>query len=142
MKKISDYLDAYRAAKGLPSDYALAHDLDLTKQAVSKYRNNKGGFDLDVAWRIADAIGVDVSEILAVGEIERARRTHNEAREKIWIERLQHVSAAMMLFLVMFFPASSITADPLPSAAGADKSSSVYYVKYRHQACLCPLCTL
>lgn len=111
MKTISDYLNDYRAAKGIPSDYALARELGLTKQAISRYRHNAGAPDNDVCWRIAEGAGADYSAVVATAELARAQRTHDTGREKVWLERLQHVSASFSLAFVLL-------AASLPAVSG------------------------
>lgn len=133
MKKMSDYLDAYGAACGLTSDYQIAKDLGLTKQAVSRYRNDKGCFELDIAWRISDATGIDLAEIIAASEIFRAERAHDDARATLWRRRLQTVSASLCTAFIGVF---LFFASPGPAHAGAlpganKAPNSVYYVKLK-----------
>jgi len=124
MKKISDYLDAARTAQNLPSDYALANYLGLTKQAVSRYRNNKGAFDLDVAWRVADAIGCDPAEVVAACEFQRANCAHDVARAKLWQSRLQQFAGALVLVFCGFFGSQPAAA----SAPGAASEARTMYI--------------
>lgn len=103
MKEISDYLDEYAAARKLKNatSYAIAKDLGITKQAVSRYRNGHGSPDADISWRIAEAIGCQPQEILAAGEISRAERAHDPARAATWRHRLQSVSASFIGVLLL-----------------------------------------
>lgn len=126
MKTISEYVDAYAKARNLTSDYQVAKDLSLTRSAVSRYRNNKGAFDIDVAWRIADACGIDPAEVIAACEIQRAQLAHDSTRAKIWTHRLGQISAAVVLLFAGFFHAGDASAAHSPAAEG---QSNVYYVK-------------
>lgn len=128
MKKMSDYLDAYGAARGLTSDYQIAKDLCLTKQAVSLYRNNKGAFKLDIAWRISDATGIDFAEIIAASEFLRAERAHDDERATLWRRRLHTVSASLCTAFIGVF---LFLASPGPAHAGAlsaDTNSGILYI--------------
>lgn len=116
MKTISDYLDAYARARGISSDYAIARELNLTRQAVSRYRRNVGTPDLDVLWKIADTTGADLSELIATAEMERANRAHDDARARLWSQRLRDLSAALCVVSIGVFgvvaalPANAATA--------------------------------
>lgn len=129
MKTISDYLDLLAAREKLTSDGQISRHLGVTKQAVSRYRHKAGTPDNNICWRIAEGAGVDYSEVVATAELERARRSHDEGREKVWLDRLENAGAAMMLFLVIFLPSYSGNADPLSAVSKAVQFDSVYYVK-------------
>lgn len=70
-----DYLDAIRAKLGEPgqpaSDYAAAKALGVSRQAVSRYRTGRGGFDDDVAIRAAEILGIPAERLLVEVQIER-----------------------------------------------------------------------
>lgn len=101
MKTMEQYVDDLKAAHNIPSDRQLALFLGLKKQSVSHWKRRGVTVDPDTAWKIAEGLGIDPLEVIAASEVERARRTHNEARERVWLERLQHVSASFSLAFVL-----------------------------------------
>lgn len=114
MKTINDYLDAYAAAVGVGSDYAIAKKLSLTRQAVSRYRNEAGSPCIDTCWQIADAIGERPEAVIAAAEIQRASCANDSARAQLWRARLSSVSAgAVTLF-------SAIALLPLGAASALE----------------------
>src|SRR5690554_3141644 len=121
MKTLNDYLNAYVSRLGITSDYQLSKALCVSRQAVSKYRNNLATPESDVAWRIADGLGIDPAEVIAAAEIARAERTHHPERVALWSKRLQQVTAAVMLMIAGFLPSLSI------EARAAESRDSVYY---------------
>jgi transcriptional regulator with XRE-family HTH domain len=73
MKTTVQYLDALKARSGLPSDYAAAKALDLTRGAVSRYRLGTSTFDDITAVRVAEILGIEPLEVIAAANIERAK---------------------------------------------------------------------
>lgn len=119
MKDINDYLDAYAEACGVNSDYAIAKNLGVTKQSVSKYRNDRAYPDFDTAWRLADGIGCDASEIMVAAEIARAVRAHNVTLVRVWQKRLAQIAGAFLLVFCGFFwsqPAAASTPQAVSEA--------------------------
>lgn len=85
MKSADQYLDEVRERHDLPSDYAIAKTLGVTRAAISKYRCGRTLPDDLVCARIADAIGCEPMEIIAAINYQRAKT--DDARslwEGIW----------------------------------------------------------
>lgn len=91
--KTSDYLDAARTKLGLPSDYALAKHLGITREYVSQFRLAKRPLSDEVAIKIADILGKDRLELLAVSNLERAKTPEAEA---VWAGLLQKISQGFL----------------------------------------------
>jgi len=81
MKTTLDYVDAVKIKHDLPSDYALAKLLGVSKQAVSNYRLGKGGFDDLTAVRVAELLNLNPMEVIAVANRERAK---SEDARRVW----------------------------------------------------------
>lgn len=79
-----EFLDAVKAAHNIPSDYALAQQLEVTRSAVSAYRTKGALLDTKVALRVADLLGIDRPYVVACVEWERAQRAGNEQEEAMW----------------------------------------------------------
>jgi transcriptional regulator with XRE-family HTH domain len=73
MKTTIDYLDAVKVKLQLPSDYAAAKALGVTKASISKYRVGKTSFDAKTAVVVAQILDVDPLRIISDTNLERAR---------------------------------------------------------------------
>ncbi|MBD2941312.1 DUF3693 domain-containing protein [Burkholderia pseudomallei] len=81
MKTTVEYLDAIKVRLDLPSDYAVAKALGLTRAAVSKQRLGHSVFDDTTALRVAEILGVDPMEVISAANAERAR---DEETRRLW----------------------------------------------------------
>ncbi|KWF19816.1 DUF3693 domain-containing protein [Burkholderia ubonensis] len=72
MKTTIQYLDALKKRLDLPSDYAAAQVLGVTRAAVSRYRNGLSVFDEATAVRAADLLGLDPLEVVSACKAESA----------------------------------------------------------------------
>ncbi|WP_080492206.1 helix-turn-helix domain-containing protein [Burkholderia ubonensis] len=72
MKTTVQYLDALKKRLDLPSDYAAAKVLGVTRQAVSKYRNGQSVFDEATAIRAAELLDLDPLEVISACKAESA----------------------------------------------------------------------
>lgn len=95
-----DLIVMYREKLGLPSDYAAAKSLGMTKAAISIIKSKGTGFNNETAWKIAEALEMDPAEVIAVAEMARAECSDNSDRVSVWKRRLQAVShsAASVFF--------------------------------------------
>lgn len=71
--KTTEYLDEVRRKLDLPSDYAIAKVLGVTRESVSGWRNHKSPFGIETAMKIGEILGVDGHAVYAHGQIERAK---------------------------------------------------------------------
>lgn len=93
-------LDAIRERRNLPSDYAAAALLGLTRSQVSKYRNGKDFMGDEVVQRAAELIGADPA--IAMAGVHAERATDPQTR-KVWVsiaERLERAGVAALLVLL------------------------------------------
>jgi predicted transcriptional regulator len=82
MKTSLDYLDEMKAKQGLPSDYAAANVLGVSRAAVSAYRVGRNQFDNLTAAKVAELLGIDAMEVIAAVNYERAKDEHTRA---LWL---------------------------------------------------------
>lgn len=73
MKTTIEYLDQVKAARGLPSDYALAKLLGLTHTSIIAYRNGRAALGVETSMKVGEILGIDGHAIYADGQIERAK---------------------------------------------------------------------
>ncbi|HDR8859331.1 TPA: helix-turn-helix domain-containing protein [Burkholderia territorii] len=104
MKTTVDWLDAVKARLDLPSDYAAAKALGVTRGAVSKYRNQQSVFDEKTAIRVAEILGVDPFEVIAAAHAESSRDDRTKA---IWVHALEVFSKGLQGFRRLALPANA-----------------------------------
>lgn len=119
MKTTLDYIKEAKAALGIQSDYALAKWLGITRHAVSGYQTGNRIIDDYTAAKIAEALGIDPLEVIAVANMEREK---DEKRQAYWRKIFQHCAAACLCGFIVF----SGTYAP---RANAISDCFVYYVK-------------
>ena len=121
METTRDLLDAVKQRHKLPSDYALAAFLGMTRAHVSKYRCDRESLSDEKALRVAELLEMDAGYVLALMNAERAKRTHNDAALSAWsnlAERLKRGGVAAALLLLVAAPAPTpLNAAPLDNGA-------------------------
>jgi hypothetical protein len=81
VKTTVQYLDALKARLDLPSDYAAAHVLGVTRATVSKYRLGKSVFDERIAAHVAELLSLDPLEVISACKAESAQDVH---MRRVW----------------------------------------------------------
>ncbi|WP_454710700.1 helix-turn-helix domain-containing protein [Cupriavidus nantongensis] len=81
MKTTLEYVDAVKIKLDLPSDYAIAKALCVTRAAISSYRTGRSYFDDLTAVRVAEVLGINPMEVIAAANRERAK---SEDARKVW----------------------------------------------------------
>lgn len=71
--KAGIWIDRVKTAKGLPSDYAAAKMLGLSRATISKYRSTTPTLDEDTAMKVALVLGVDPAGIIVDQLAERTK---------------------------------------------------------------------
>lgn len=124
MKTTVEYLDAVRARLDLPSDYAAAKHLGVTRAAVSRYRQGGGAFDDTTALRVAYILDVDPLEVIAAANVERARDTVTRSLwEKAWGKAAGATATAAIAVLLVGLAAAP---SPAHSAEISANSAGLY----------------
>lgn len=94
-----DFLDAIKARYRLPSDYALAHFMGISKGIVSSYRVGKSGIGDQTALKVAKLLELDPGYVLACLHAERAHR--DDVRE-IWQKTAQTLKGTAAIAVICF----------------------------------------
>jgi plasmid maintenance system antidote protein VapI len=89
--KTPEYLDLVKRKLDLPSDYALQKPLGVTKQLISKYRNEIESLSDAMAIRVADLCGMDSAKVLLDMHIERSKTPEVRAAWSALMEKLAGV---------------------------------------------------
>lgn len=97
MNTTPEFMDAVKTRLALPSDYALAPVLGITRASVSRFRNGKDAFGDATAMRVAELLGIDPGFVIACAHRERAK---TDAERAVWtamLEKLGGLAAALLL---------------------------------------------
>ena len=132
MKTTCHFLDAIKSRYNLPSDYAAAGKLGITRSAVSSYRKGKSFFDDHTALTVATLLEIDPGIVLACAHAERAR---NDAERSAWtsiLEKLGGVAASVLIGL------GGLSA-PAPVQASQDVGVPSMYIMSNHARYPSPL---
>jgi transcriptional regulator with XRE-family HTH domain len=113
----SEYLDAARSRAGIPSDYALAARLGVSRGAVSNWRVGRGFPEPLYAFRLAELADVDPARLVADLELQRAEREHRDATAAGWRSILQRISGAAAAVVMV----AGLGAVPSPSQASGSQ---------------------
>ncbi len=121
-----DLIVKCREKLDLPSDYATAKRLGLTKGAISIIKTRGTGFNNETAWKVAEILDMDPAEVIAVCELARAESSEDAARVAMWKRRFQAVShSAATIFGVIAIPYWGVVADKLCILCQIDPRSSL-----------------
>jgi hypothetical protein len=127
--KASQWIDRVRTEQQLPSDYAAAKAMNLSRFTVSGYRQRPDAtLDDAIAVRVAHKLGIDPGIVLADQAMERAKDADARGAWASILQRLGGVAAGVLVV---------IGAGGAPSSAGAAAVKSmttgpaVYYVNRR-----------
>jgi transcriptional regulator with XRE-family HTH domain len=102
MMTTTKLLDAAKAASGCTTDYQFAKKFGLLLATVSRWRTGKGTFDDDHAAMIAEILGREPGEVMALCAAERAK---TEAGRSRWLR------VAALLAAVVAPPATGCQLD-------------------------------
>ncbi|MBN3734656.1 helix-turn-helix domain-containing protein [Burkholderia sp. Tr-20390] len=130
MKTTVQYLDALKKRLDLPSDYAAAQALGVTRAAVSRYRNGLSVFDESTAIRAAELLDLDPLEVIAACKAESAP----DARvRRVWENAWGKATGATITVAIAVVTVGLVGA-PSPASSApihADNAVSSRYVKLR-----------
>ena len=125
----AEFLEALKAARRLPTDYALAKHYGINTQTVSSYRTGRTVPDDAMGVRIAQELNLDPGYVLAQLAAERAERAKNDALAQTWHAIARRFGVAASLVLAAFFLPALFSVWSIDAAQGAPLDQSVYYVK-------------
>lgn len=81
MKAIEKLLDEAKTKAGIESDNALAHEIGVKRQTISKYRKGISTPEIFTMSRLADLTGKPLKQVIALIEIEKEQ---SEEKRKYW----------------------------------------------------------
>ncbi|BEV15583.1 helix-turn-helix domain-containing protein [Herbaspirillum sp. DW155] len=89
--KTPEYLDAVKRKLDLPSDYALAKVLGVTRGSVSNLQAGKSAMCDETAVRVAEILGMPSGQVLIDMHMERSKAPEVRAA---WQSVMQRLSAS------------------------------------------------
>lgn len=113
--KITELLDAAKAAHSIPSDYALAKAIGVTTSAISNVRTGRNGIDDATAIKIAELAGLDAGYVIACAHSERAKSDPERAAWKSIVSRLAGVLFVTPALFFMPTPTHAAQANVITS---------------------------
>jgi transcriptional regulator with XRE-family HTH domain len=131
MRTTIQYLDALKKRLDLPSDYAAAKVLGVTRQAVSKYRNGQSVFDEATAARAAELLGIDPLEVISACKAESAP---DAFMRKVWENAWgKATGAATTAIAAVFIVGLAAAPSPARSAPVSAESATLYLMSNRRR---------
>jgi len=121
MKSTEQYLGEVKDRLELPSDYAIAKALGVTRAAVSRYRMGHSMPDDLVCARIAEILGIEPMEVIAATNYQRSKT--DEART-LWESIWGKAAGAIALNLIAFAVGVSVAPSTKAMASGENTVSS------------------
>lgn len=113
------FLDLARKTSGLPSDYKLSKELDVSRQFVSNLRAGHIPIPVQIADKLGTLCGMDGAVVYAEIQAARAKRTDVRA---FWERVARSLAASLVLVFVGLFA-------PAQDAAAAGMTAFVEHAK-------------
>jgi len=123
--KAAHWIDRVKTVNKWDSDYRVAHELGLTRSAISKHRTRESTLDEDTSVKVAHALGINPAIVLTDQAMERAKDGEARTAWGTVLDRLGGVAAACLIGV-------GLTSAPPPANASQAQSAlsdAVYYVK-------------
>lgn len=100
-------LNAAQQAARIPSDYALAQRLGITRSAISSYRHGRSSPDDATAEKLAHLAGLDPDAVVLAMHAERARDEGERQRWERIARRLQVAALGLLAVIVTVWTSST-----------------------------------
>lgn len=140
MKTTVQYLDAVRKRLNLPSDYAAAKALGVTRAAVSAYRNGNSVFNELVAIRAAEILDIDPLEVISACKAESAPDARvRKVWENAWGKATGAATTAAIAACILGLAAAP---SPARSAQVSAESATLYLMSNRRRDRKMTVCDL
>ncbi|WP_395137284.1 DUF3693 domain-containing protein [Schlegelella aquatica] len=123
MKTTVEFIDAVKVRYDLPSDYAAAGLIGLTRSQVSKYRKGKDYFGDETCARVAELLEEDPAYVMACVHAERAS---SDVVRRVWeklAKKLERAGALALAVLAVIL--STWTGGPDAGARAATPTQAV-----------------
>lgn len=95
--KASVWIDRVKESLNLPSDYAAAAAIGISRATVSKYRNSIPTMDEETALKVAHALGINPIFVLADQQMERSKDAEAKTAWQDVLTKLGGMAACVLL---------------------------------------------
>lgn len=117
---------------GSGSDYALAKAIGITRQAISRYRKGHGGFDDEVAIRVAQILDLPPAQVLVDVMSERTNSPEVRRILRDLVKQMGRAAVAVLTLGTMAYVTVGMSYSPSVEASeGSVRGGNTYYVKRR-----------
>ncbi len=137
--KTADLLDLARSRAGIPSDYALAKRLQVTRQVVSGWRTGYAWPNNLMLFELAKLSQLDPGQVVAEIEHHRAELDGKADQARAWRELLTkpaHIAASVLLAVGFVASPDAHSMGQIPHSEKLANPPSVYYVNRRKRRAL------
>lgn len=131
--KTAQIIDQARARSNIPSDYAIAKTLSVTRQMVSGWRAGDKYPGTRSLFQLAELAGRNPAEVIAEIELERETRAGHFDQAEGWRGVLQRLATAAVSACVVSFVSAPGPASSAMTNAQSAHAVSVYYVNKRRR---------
>ena len=125
MSHTQHYLDALKAHNGGVSDYRAAQILDVTRAAVSKWRNKTCYMSASTAEKVAEAIGADPDIVILETQLDRCKDPIEHAA---WERILKRLSSPAKALITTCFLLSALSPTPAEAAPITQAKEPLIYI--------------
>jgi hypothetical protein len=129
MQTTLHFLDAVKARHELPSDYALAPLLGITRSEVSRLRNRKNYLGDSTAIKVAELLEIDSGIVIAAVHAERAK---SDAERTAWASIFEKLGGLAALVLIGI--GGLTAAPPAEASTGLQAQGNWHYVNRRRNS--------
>jgi hypothetical protein len=129
-------LDRLKRETALKSDYAIAKELNTSRQAVSHYRTGRSQMDTDGVFHVAELLGMSHAETLAALASIEAERAKDEQTRATWqarLKRLGGIAATVTVAALGIGASAPADAAHQPGAGCALQSATPYCFQKRRR---------
>jgi DNA-binding XRE family transcriptional regulator len=95
--KTTQYLDAVKKKLDIPSDYALAKVLGVTKESVSGWRLGKSCMGIETCMKVGEILNIDPHIVYSDAQLEKAKTPEVE---HFWLGFLEKLTASFDALLL------------------------------------------
>lgn len=127
MSDTQKLLDRAREMCSPPSDYRLAKQLGVTPSRVSHWRRGKATPDNEIAWKIAKILGMEITDVIAYFEKDRAQSPQKRA---FWESQLPRVLSAIAIAAALYSGASRGPLIAEAHGANITAGQVIYYAQF------------
>lgn len=123
-----DYLEEVKKKHNIQSDYKLAEHLNITRSAISRYRNYDAHMDNFTCYKIAESLEINPHKVLIDIAMGKEKK---EDKKEYWKKKLKQLSILPSIFFITIVLTNNSAID--------NKEPLLQQVKISHNVELCKI---